>query len=200
MRLFSITFGEGNKKLGEVFTFSLPSHTSCPGASSWCKKHCYAARFERLRPTCRNAYERNLIMAKNPQHFTETVIGILPRILPCMRIHVSGDFFSPEYIDSWIEICAAFPQTKFWTYTRSWMVPELLGPLERLRMLPNVELFASTDPTMPLPPTGWRIAFIEKDPRAKGLICPQQEGFLSSCLNCGYCFQKQKGDVIFKVH
>lgn len=125
MHLFGLTFGEGNIKLGKIFTFSLPSQVTCPGVSPWCKKVCNAHRFERLRPTCRNAYKRNLLIAKNQKLFTKTAIGILPRILTCMRIHVSGDFWSPEYIESWIQICSAFPQTKFWAYTRSWVVPEL---------------------------------------------------------------------------
>jgi len=200
MHLFGITFGEGNIKLGEVFTFSLPSVITCPGASIWCKKYCYSLSYERLRPTCRSAYEQNLLLAKDPKQFEKIIIGVLPRILPCMRIHVSGDFWSKEYIESWIKICLAFPQTKFWTYTRSWTVPNLVGPLEQLRLLPNIEIFASTDPTMPNPPDEWRAAFIDSDERSKGLRCSQQEELLNSCLECGYCFRKEKGDVIFKVH
>jgi len=200
MRLFDVSFGEGNTKLGSVFTFSLPSFSTCPGASSWCRKHCYSMRYERLRPTCRSAYERNLLLAKNPKRFTKIIIGILLRILSCVRIHVSGDFWSPAYIDAWRQICIAFPQTKFWTYTRSWIIPELLDPLIQLKALPNVELFASTDPTMPLPFPDWRGAFVNTDKRANGLLCRQQEGILSSCLTCGYCFRKKSGNVIFKVH
>jgi hypothetical protein len=200
MHLFGITFGEGNSKVGEVFTFSLPSKITCPGASSWCRKHCNMSRFEKFRPTCGKAYKRNLSNAKDSQQFTETVIGILPRILDCLRIHVSGDFWSKEYIQSWIRICNAFPQTRFWAYTRSWNVPELLDQLKEFQKLPNVELFASTDPTMPLPSTEWRIAFVDQDKRARGLKCAQQYGKMRSCLDCGYCFRKDKGNVIFKVH
>lgn len=200
MHLFGITFGEGNIKVGDVFTFSLPSHITCPGASSWCRKYCNAARYEKLRPKCRSAYKRNLMLAKNPKKFIKIVTGVLPRILSCMRIHVSGDFWSTEYIEAWVQICAAFPQTKFWTYTRSWRVPALRKTLGQLRALPNVEIFASTDPAMPLPPNGWRIAFINSDKRAKGLRCPQQEGQVSSCFACTYCFRKEKGNVIFRFH
>jgi hypothetical protein len=200
MHLFGITFGEGNSKVGEVFTFSLPSKTTCPGASPWCKRHCNMSRFEQFRPTCRNAYLRNLNITQDPNQFTETVLGILPRILPCMRIHVSGDFWSKEYIQSWIKICGAFPQTNFWAYTRSWNVPKLVKPLEDLSELPNMTLFASTDPTMPLPPASWRIAFLNHDERASGINCPHQENKLNTCLECGYCFRNQSGNVLFNVH
>ena len=38
----------GNTKVGRVWTFSLPSFVTCPGASAWCRQHCYAARFEQI--------------------------------------------------------------------------------------------------------------------------------------------------------
>jgi hypothetical protein len=118
-----------------------------------------------------------------------------------VRIHVSGDFWSTEYIDAWTQICAAFPQTQFWAYTRSWAVAALLNALERLRALGNAHLFASTDPTMPLPPKGWRVAFIEGDGRAQGILCPQQTGQAKSCLTCGFCWRRgTDGDVIFRTH
>jgi hypothetical protein len=43
-------------------------------------------------------------------------------------------------------------------------VPELLPALEELRALPNVQMFASMDPsTEELPPIGWRRAWIMRD-------------------------------------
>jgi hypothetical protein len=109
MRLFGITYGEGNRKIGYVFTFSLPSQLTCPGRSEWCEQNCNMIKFEKFRPTCRAAYNRNLNLAKNSQQFKRIVMGTLPRILPCMRIHVSGDFWSREYIQAWTTICQAFP-------------------------------------------------------------------------------------------
>jgi hypothetical protein len=199
MKLFGITLGEGNQKVGEVFTFSLPSIISCPGASQWCKKHCNMTRLEKYRPACRKAYQQNYLITKNPEKFQETVIGVLPRILSCFRIHVSGDFYSKEYIHSWIKICQAFPNTRFWAYTRSWTIPELKTELEAFKNLNNVFLFASTDPTMPSPPKDWRTAYINIDSRAKGYQCPVQEKRLKSCLECGYCYH-QGGNVIFKEY
>jgi hypothetical protein len=200
MRLFGVSLGEGNMKVGEVFNFSLPSITTCPGASKWCLKHCYAYRYERLRPACRRAYARNLALTKDIKRFARTMIGIVPRILPCFRIHVSGDFFSRSYLEGWREICSAFPQSQFWAYTRSWTAVGLLAPLEQLKALSNVQLFASTDPTMPLPPEGWRVAFVDTDPRARGILCSKQTEEEDSCLACGYCFRQDTGDVIFRVH
>jgi len=200
MKLFGLHFSEKNRKLGEIFSFSLPSYDSCPGASTWCRKHCYAHRYERVRPNCTRAYQKNLAIAKCSKKFIKTMIGVLPRLFTCMRLHTAGDFFSAQYIDAWSHICTAFSQTKFWAYTRSWTSPELLPPLNQLRTLKNVQLFASIDPSMPSPPAGWRIAFVDSDPRAIGITCKQQSNKERDCLSCGHCFRQNSGNVVFQVH
>lgn len=190
----------GNRKVGRVWTFSLPSFVTCPGASAWCRQHCYAWRLERLRPNCRRAYVRNLALSLEPERFVAHVLESLPEDAPLVRIHVGGDFFSPDYATQWHSICEARPDTQFWCYTRSWSVTLLRPALEQLRILPNMELLASIDPEMPLPPEEWRMAFVDIDPRAHGMACRHQQGQVESCLECGYCFQEGAGNVVFKVH
>ena len=190
----------GNSKVGRVWTFSLPSFVTCPGASTWCRKHCYAWRFERLRPNCHRAYVRNLALSLEPDRLVTEVLGSLPEDAPFVRIHVGGDFYSAEYAQGWIQVCQARLDTRFWAYTHSWAVATLRPTLEQLRNLPNLQLFASIDPEMPLPPDGWRTAFIDIDPRASGMPCRHQQGQVDSCLECGYCFGEEGGNVVFKVH
>ncbi len=191
---------EGNSKVGNVRTFSLPAYATCPGASAWCLKHCYAARIERIRPNCRMAYARNLALSLDPETFVHRMLKSLPEDTPLVRIHVGGDLYSIDYIQAWEEICHARPLTRFWSYTRSWTLSKMLPLLERLKDLPNVQLFASVDTDMPMPPMGWRKAFIAIDHRAEGIHCPHQQGKAESCLECGYCFKNNRGDVIFTVH
>ena len=191
---------EGNIKVGRVWTFSLPSFVTCPGASPWCRKHCYAWRFEKLRPNCRRGYIRNLALSLQPDRFVTHVLKSLPESASLVRIHVGGDYYSQEYCEAWESICQARPDTLFWSYTRSWNARILLPSLERLRQQTNLQLFASTDPDMPLPPAHWRAAFIEIDPRANGIPCRHQQGEVASCLECGYCFNEHAGNVVFKVH
>jgi len=200
MRIYGVSLGEGNMKVGDVFTFSLPSKTTCPGASPWCLKHCYAHRYEQFRPGCQKAYGENLALTQDPQEFVRTMIGVLPRIMNAFRIHVSGDFYAAPYAEAWTEICRAFPQTLFWGYTRSWRVPEIQPALEGLRALSNVQIFASVDADMPLPPRDWRRAFVLDDPRAMGMLCAFQTEEQRQCLVCGYCLRRKHGDVIFRVH
>jgi len=200
MLQFQPVLGKGNIKVGPILTFSLPSRFTCPGASRWCAKHCYAARFERIWPNCRLAYSRNLLLTWNIPRFVRLMLRNIPKNLPVLRIHVSGDFHDPSYIYGWIKIARARPRTQFWAYTRSWTMPTLLPALEQLRALPNCHIFASVDPDMPDPPAGWRVAYLDIDPRAQGVPCLHQHGKAKSCFECRYCFRPGKGNVVFKVH
>lgn len=192
--------GRGNIKVGPIPTFSLPSRISCPGATKWCLHHCYARRFERIRPNCRIAYSRNLMLTWHTRRFVRVMLRDIPKNLAIFRIHVSGDFYSSAYTNAWRRIARRRLHTQFWAYTRSWTVPELMPALEALRALPNVHLFASIDPDMPDPPAGWRVAYLDIDPRAHGVSCLHQHGQAKSCHECRYCFRTGKGNVIFKVH
>lgn len=200
MTLIQPRIGAGNIKLGPIPNFSLPSGITCPGASEWCRKHCYAARFERIRPNCGRAYSQNLLLSWDPPRFVREMLDWLHPRQRYLRIHVSGDFHSVAYIEAWVRIARRRRRTQFWAYTRSWTDPELRVALESLRALPNVHLFASLDPGMPDPPQGWRVAYLDIDSRATGVACLHQTGKARSCFECGYCFRPGSGHVIFSVH
>lgn len=196
-RRIGMSISPGNTKLGEVVSFSLPSLISCPGASSWCRKACYAKGLESRYSNVMKAYFRNWALMRNLRLFAKEMIRSLPKTLTCVRIHVSGDFFSAAYVRAWIKICSAFPDTQFWAYTRSWRVAKLAPELEKLRALPNVHLFASWDASIPEPlPEGWRVARAEKE--ITGFRCPHETGRVDTCLSCGYCWKpKTKGSLSF---
>jgi len=194
----NLCISQGNKKLGKLPNISMSSYTSCPGKSEWCVKKCYASKYEKIYPQCIPAYMRNMEISKSPD-FVNIIIDKVKKISgPYFRIHTSGDFYNIKYIEKWIEICQSLPNILFSVYTRSWIIPELLSSLKELNKLKNVQIFLSTDPTMDLPPDGFRIAFIEEDERAKGIMCLYDSGLKNACSDCGYCFKNNKKNVIFK--
>lgn len=169
-------FGKGNAKIGMegVYTYSrLPGYSeqealgteegdllpgTCPGATAECQSICYARRPVEERGPVFGMWRANTL--------TERVPDVLPPDAKIVRIHVSGDFTSVEYIDGWRKLIHDHPEVRFFAYTRSWRVPELLVALENLRALPNLQLFASMDKsTEEMPPTGWRVAWIAGDYR-----------------------------------
>lgn len=232
-------FGRGNLKIGMdgVYTYSrlpgdtgevalgMPSrpdwryedeHGTCPGATIECQAICYAARPVTEKGVVYQMWKRN--------SETEDVPRILPDDAKIVRIHVSGDFTSPEYIAGWRLLVENHPHVRFFGYTRSWRVSSLLPHLEGLREQPNVQLFASMDSsTTRLPPPGWRIAWIEGDarlrdvqsrlhvvdvrenrnhasPTAYSFTCPEETGHKPNCESCNYCILGEKGDVTFLRH
>ena len=196
----------GNTKLGNIPSFSTLAHVTCPGASEWCRQVCYAQKLIIQYKNTASAYQRNTD-ARNKLGWADEMVSLINgNHWPEFRIHVSGDFDSAVYILRWCHITYQCPDTIFWAYTRSWNQPELLPALEMLRSLPNVQLFASIDPTMPNDiPEGWRVAFIDGDDRYKGMTCleqrdPDSKAKMPDCDACGYCQRKQRGNVRFIVH
>lgn len=239
-------WGKGNEKLGTdgLYTYSrLPgspdsrfraiaiaagfepgsSQGTCPGSTEECESICYAKRV--VDTPVWGVWERNSNSEQLPWEDDP-----LPADAKIVRIHVSGDFTTPSYIEGWIALAMKRSKVLFFGYTRSWNVPMLLPGLERLRALPNVQLFASMDKSMEeLPPDGWRRAWLEDDIRAisgggpgaeQGLgfflgegmhnfhavdgaavyVCPEEIGRKPNCQECGYCVRGTRGDVVFLVH
>lgn len=147
---------------------------------------------------CRNRYIENLEISKENYFISLIIDELAKKSGNNIRIHPSGDFYSVDYINKWIEICKQLSNYNFWCYTRSWIVPELLSSLRKLNKIKNIQIFLSTDPSMDLPPDDFRIAFIEDDKRSSGIICLHDSGLKKSCDKCGYCFKNKKGNVIFK--
>jgi len=182
-------YGKSNMKLGpSVFTYSRHALVTCPGASEWCSKACYA---QRIGAPTTWVYDQNAGPDVPP----------IPAECKILRLHVSGDFDLLAYIENWILRLSERPDVRAWGYTRSWRLEWLLPALERLRALPNVQLFASTDPSMPKPPAGWRVAWIEGDEHIpdSSLICPEETGEKKDCASCGYCWKPGR-DVTFLKH
>lgn len=188
-----------NKKLGKIKNFSLPHKISCPGKSEWCEKYCYVTRYYRRFEKCRNAYTKNFEISKEDS-FTVLMINKLKKInSQYLRIHTSGDFYSTDYINKWIEICKKLPEHNFWCYTRSWIIPKLFKEIKKLNKIKNIQIFLSSDPTMSPPPKDFRIAFIESDKKANGIYCFHDKKLKKNCRECMYCFKDKKENIIFKI-
>lgn len=224
---------QGNLKLGTgVWHWNLPAGSawSCPGASAWCDASlfggCYAeetrhprsygsahvkaiyrrnweaVQTENLAQWCRDMTEWITLKNKRARHLRNQV-----RVV---RIHTSGDFFSTAYINAWRSVALRCPDVKFYAYTRSWVIPELVEMLEAFRAMPNVTLWASWDSTMEQPPTGWPVASVAR--REDGIdtdrfrflmLCPEQAGRKPDCTSCGVCWApklKAEAQLLFRQH
>ena len=129
-------FALGNAKLQGIWTFSLPAGHTCPGARECLAKvpreggpivngkdtvfRCFAASMENLFPNVRNSRWRNLDLLKASKDKVKLISESLPgRDGHTYRIHVSGDFYSKDYMLSWILVAKMFPNRTFYAYTKS---------------------------------------------------------------------------------
>lgn len=137
-----LKFGNGNAKLDKrVVTFSLPAGKTCPGASE-CKSmaievdgkriikdgrstkfRCFAASQEVLYTNTYRARLHNLNLIKSVirsvPKTTELILSSLPSNAKYVRVHVSGDFFTQNYFDAWLETARSKPDVLFYAYTKS---------------------------------------------------------------------------------
>ena len=169
-------YGSGNAKIGfGVFTYSrLPGQRNhqpsfkgldttsstdgtCPGATRECEEICYAKRVTQENGPVSNVWLMNSLRDDVPP---------IPPDCKVLRFHVSGDFDSVQYIEQWIARLTERPDVTAWGYTKSWRVPELCPQLERLRALPNVQLFASMDASASDDPN---VGILAMPMRAQGL-------------------------------
>lgn len=125
---FKLNWSFSNSKLKKLDTvsFNLPAFRSadgfhvCPKAGG-CATVCYARQGFYVMPGVAKVREENLaLIRKSLDAFVDAAVSDLKKIRqPIIRIHDSGDFFSQAYLDAWIKVMEAFPDKKFYAYTKS---------------------------------------------------------------------------------
>lgn len=146
--------------------FGLPSGTgySCPGATSFCERICYAGKLEKIYKGVKNVIVSNFeeLLYADYLYGVEGMVGLLNDMVwefkdDCdkraakgkpvtydFRIHWDGDFFSRDYAEAWAIVAREFPMINFWVYTRSFtdecFVVDILAGID------NVTVYLSADP------------------------------------------------------
>lgn len=159
-----------NRKLGTgIHSFSIPTGIDhCPGMTKVCDSVCYAQRGFFNYPSLQRAMTAARNLTESRTFVAQAVADIHRRDIKIVRIHVSGDFYlhkgkrKDQYVRRWIEIIKACPDTKFFAYTRSWRIPELVPALRKLAKLPNMQLWLSCDGEAhkPIKIAGTRVAYL----------------------------------------
>ena len=112
-----------SKVLGlKVFNFGIPAYKSitgkltCPMADE-CIKFCYARKSAYTWSNVKPAFERRYELTKTSDFIVEMNAEIQKRKPQYVRVHDSGDYYSREYLQKWIEIAKANPDVRFYSYT-----------------------------------------------------------------------------------
>lgn len=159
------------------------------------------------------AYRRGLRAIREEGFAARRAAEIRRRWAACVRIYVSGDFYSAEYVRKWVAVSKACPGTRFYTYTRSWRRADIAPALAELARCKNVRLWYSCDRDTGIPeavPRRVRLAWMQVDAgelpaRADlvfrvgrlrkvvakrvglALVCPVENGATGHRTDCGRC-------------
>jgi hypothetical protein len=132
---------EGNDKTA-CFSFDIPAKITCPGKTSFCSSKCYADLLAKIYPNVGSKYQRNYDFSQTEQ-FVAYMIRNIPKNCE-FRIHVSGDFYSKEYIAAWKRIVESRLDVVFYAYTRSWRT-DLWEDIVALGASSNININLSLD-------------------------------------------------------
>ena len=111
---------KGNHKLPTTtLIFNLPAVKTCPGSTVKCRKWCYARKSEVCYPQVLPFRMNNWQLSKQ-DNFVEVISEEIKRsrTVKTIRCHESGDFYNEEYFEKWVDIALAFPELKFYAYTK----------------------------------------------------------------------------------
>lgn len=129
----------GNSKISkDVGIFNLPAIKTCPNSAT-CKDTCYAFNAEVMYKKTKEQRQRNFDLIKTtPYKFMIDMIEeINSKGIKIVRLHESGDFFSPSYIYYWEVIIKKCPDTMFYGYTK------VFDKVSRLNKLTNCNIIDS---------------------------------------------------------
>jgi len=121
-----------SKEMGvRVFNFGIPAtkdpetnKITCPFAGA-CKKFCYATKGAYAWSNVKPAFAWRYQQTKADGFVQSMVQEVTKKKADFIRVHDSGDYYAPKYIDKWFEIAKQLPDVKFYSYTKS--MPLFLG-------------------------------------------------------------------------
>jgi len=194
--------GEHNKKIGKeivkgkwvgmpIYTLTLEERATCPRTCThW--RDCYGNKMNwsvRLRhgPALEHKLEAELeaLQAEHPAGFV-------------VRLHVLGDFYSPEYVAKWGRWLVKFPALRVYGYT-AWKRWDDIGYLINiLNMRPDrwVVRFSDAggyDGTI-------TVGSVIEAEIAGAIPCPAQTQKSECCATCGLCWSKTDKPIAFQRH
>lgn len=106
----------------KVFNWTLPAYKSksgkmiCPMAGD-CKDFCYARKGAYIWSNVNKAHEERYQFSKTDLFVPVMIAEIKRKKADYIRVHDSGDYYSPMYLAKWFEIARALPDVRFYSYT-----------------------------------------------------------------------------------
>lgn len=200
----TISISQGNSKLGQIPSVSLPAVKTCRTCA--CSKICYAKKLERLRPTVRKAYQRNLdALIESPDVYWREVEAAI-MMSRFFRFHVSGDIPYYDYLVKMMEIAGRNPHCQILCFTKRYeFVNHFVDSCPGKEVPSNLHIIFSDWPGTEMPnPHHFPVAYVRfRDGFTQAPSDAQECG--GNCTECactdGGCWNLKRGEsVVFNEH
>ena len=135
----------------KIFNFSIPAYKTrsgkitCPFADS-CVKYCYAQKGNYTRfPKVQELMEEKYKITKQDNFILLMNEEIRKKKATHIRIHDSGDFYSPKYLNKWVDIATQNNDVIFYAYTKSikFFKMDLFPITDTLKLPKNLKIIFS---------------------------------------------------------
>jgi hypothetical protein len=178
---------EGNNKIGKTSNISLPPVKACGKNSAHCKDLCYAAKFYRMYPDVKIAWDDNLreLISDREYYFSEVRRHLLHKQCQYFRWHISGDIIDQDYFERMKIIAVDYSLVNFLVFTKQYNldfndIPE------------NLSVVISAWPGLKLPKLELPFAFIGFDDENRYenvFYCPEN---CETCRTCWFLKDEEK--------
>lgn len=113
------------KHNAKIYAFDIPAYKTatgkitCPFAQD-CVKYCYAQKGAYVWTPAKKKHNQNYINTQNA-NFVDMIQEEInrKRKITHIRVHSSGDYYSPKYLNKWLTIAKNNPNIIFYSYTKS---------------------------------------------------------------------------------
>ncbi len=199
--------GEHSRKIGgsvakgpwrgfPLYTLTLQERATCSAAChhfhtcmgnnmNWSERIAHGPDLER-----RLDYELEVLSRRHPRGFA-------------VRLHVLGDFYSPEYVARWLGWLDRFPALHVFGYT-AWGPETEIGAALAAAVAARWDRFAirrsvaaDVGGDWPLAVTAWTVPADHRHGNA--IVCPAQTDRTECCGTCGLCWATKR-PIAFVVH
>lgn len=190
--------GVNNRKIGKevrkgewvgmpIYMLTLEERATCPrtcamwrdcygNAMHWSRRHRHGEALE-----ARIVLQLKRLSLENPRGYL-------------VRLHILGDFYSPEYVDFWIAMMVKHPALHLYGYTAR----------QGCDIAQRIEALNALYPARCLIRTSGQNAIVADDatPKPGSFICPAETSATACCATCGLCWATTVRDktVVFLRH
>lgn len=114
-----------------------------------------------------------------------------------VRLHVLGDFYSPEYVQLWGKLLAAHPTLAVWGYThRTDPACPIHNAIKQIKMNYGLRFFIRWSDVPDVPDSASHESIAAPD----AITCPEQIGRTKNCGTCGLCWNAAAEKIKFIHH